>query len=353
MGRIVDEKGLMAPRVSVVMPVYNGEKYLVEAIESILAQTFGDFELIIIDDASQDNTLEILHEYASRDERIRVIENQQNLGISASLNKGLAVSRGEYIARMDADDISLDKRLAVQVDFMDKNTVIGVCGTWVECIGNWSEVMKFPVTHEEIFARLLFENALAHPSVMMRATLFHKKSLSYNESVKYGQDYELWSRAVQVVRMANIDQILLRYRIHSQKVSSRFGQEQLKIHHLIYERLFQIIGFNFTAEDIRLHQMISTYRYRHDVNFLSSSQKLLSNIYASNRCSQVIPQTSLDAELDRVWAWVCRLIYLHPMRILIYLLFHPFRFHTLTGMREVGKRFGSMIKVITLPTKSI
>jgi len=332
------------------MPVHNGEKYLVDAIESIIAQTFGDFEFIIVDDASQDNTLAILHEYASRDERIRVIENQQNLGISASLNKGFAVSRGEYIARMDADDISLEERLAVQVDFMDENTDIGVCGTWVECFGNWSEVMKFPVTHEEILARLLFENALAHPTVMMRAASFRDNSLTYDQSVKYGQDYELWSRAVQVVRMANIDEILLRYRIHSQKVSSRFGQEQLKIHHLIYERLFQIIGLNFTAEEIQLHQMTSTYRYKHDVDFLRRTQSLLARIYAANNISQDIPMKILDSELDRVWAWVCRLIYLHPIKIFLYLLFHPFRFHTYTGMREVGKRIRSLVKARFVPS---
>ena len=341
----------MAPRVSVVMPVYNGEKYLVEAIESILVQTFRDFEFIIVDDASQDSTRAILHEYAGSDERIRIVENQQNLGISASLNKGLAVSRGEYIARMDADDISLDERLAVQVDFMDKNPEIGVCGTWVECFGSWSEVMKFPVSHEEILARLLFENALAHPSVIIRSKKFWENSLSYNETVKYGQDYELWSRAVQQVRMANLDRILLRYRIHSQKVSSRFGQEQLKIHHLIYERLFKIIDFNFTAEDIRLHQMISTYRYEHEVDFLRRSQLLLAGIYASNKVSQVIPLTTLDAELDRVWAWVCRLIYLHPIRIFFYLIFHPFRFHTFTGMREVGIRINSLVKQVLLPAQ--
>ena len=328
----------MSPRVSVLMPVYNGEQYLAEAIESILNQTFADFEFIIIDDASQDGSLSIVRDFARRDKRIQIIENQDNLGLSISLNKGIRAARGEYIARMDADDISTPQRFEDQVAFMDANPDIGICGTWVEYFGGDAEILKFPLNHDAIYARMLFENALAHPSVMMRAISIKEQGLLYDEEVQYAQDYELWSRAVIMVKLANIDQILLRYRIHSQRIGSKYGREQHQTHGLIYRRLLARFGLNFTSEDIHLHQLISTHRYGDDIDFIRRAQHWLEMISASNEISRTIPQETLDVELGEIWARVCQQSPLHPVKILIYILFHPLRFRGSASFQKVLMR---------------
>ena len=332
------------------MPVHNGEKYVVDAIESILDQTFGDFEFIIIDDASQDNSLAILKEYALRDERIRVIENKHNQGISVSLNKGIAIARGEYIARMDADDISLPERFAVQTSFMDANPDIGVCGTYVEYIGGDFGAQPTLGTHDSIYARLLFENAFAHPTMMLRSEAVHDGNLYYDEDILYAQDYELWSRAISIVKMAIIENVLICYRIHPQRVGSKYGSKQRAVHNLIYRRLLTQLQVSFTEDEIRLHEQINSDYYKLGVDFLARAQQWLEKISTTNRKNQIIAPEIMDAELKRVWSWVCRLIYLHPIRIFFYLLFHPFRFHTYTGLREVGTRFMALVKARFVPS---
>jgi glycosyltransferase involved in cell wall biosynthesis len=334
----------MPPRVSVIMPVYNGEKYLREAIESILGQTFVDFEFIIVDDASQDCSLSIMREFALKDKRIRVIENEGNLGISVSLNKCVQYSRGEYIARMDADDISVPQRLETQVAFMDINMDIGICGTGVEYIEDKKIQIELPSNHAGIYARMLFENALAHPSVMMRTVSVREHSLYYDEKVRYAQDYELWSRAVSKVKLANIAQVLLYYRIHSQRIGSWYGKEQHGIHGLIYRRLLAQIGVDYTDENIQLHQQISIHQYGSDIKFLRSAQNWLATIHKENASSHVISSEALDDELTNVWASVCRQSALHPVWILFYLLSRPFGFHTGTGLREILTRVGILVR---------
>ena len=143
----------MNPLVTVLMPVYNGEKYLKEAIESILNQTFKDFEFLIINDGSTDNSVKIIQSF--NDLRIRLIHNESNIGLIKTLNKGLKLSNGKYIARMDCDDVSLPKRLSVQINFMEKHPEIGVCGSWVKIIGLEQKfINKYPQKHEE--ARHIF-----------------------------------------------------------------------------------------------------------------------------------------------------------------------------------------------------
>ncbi len=154
------------------MSVYNGEKYLREAIDSILGQTFKDFEFLIIDDGSTDSSVEIIRSYA--DPRIRLIQNEENIGLSRSLNKGLKLARGEYIARMDADDISLPRRLAAQVGLLDKQPDIGLVGTsiqLIDCDGERMHVHRVPTTHAQILWALCFTTPLAHPSVVFRKVI--------------------------------------------------------------------------------------------------------------------------------------------------------------------------------------
>lgn len=201
------------PKVSVVMSVYNGERYLSESIESVLGQTYRDFEFIVIDDGSVDNTPKILARYAEYDQRIKVI-SQDNHGLAASLNKGIQIARGQWIARMDADDVCLPNRLSKQLELLE-STHSDVCGGWTRLIGSrtW-RTRRYEECDDAIKLQLCFRTAFAHPTVVMKTSLARMNP--YSENVQRGQDYDLWARlALAGARMTNLQSVILRYRIHS------------------------------------------------------------------------------------------------------------------------------------------
>ncbi len=214
------------PKVTVLMTLYNDEKYLKEAIESILNQTYKNFEfLIILEAGSTDNSLNIIKSY--KDRRIRLVINEEKLGFAESLNKGIRLARGKYIARMDADDISLPKRLEYQVKFMDKHENIVMCGTNMKMINDKNEV-KFKKKHfkskEEIRLDIFFSTVFAHPTVMFRRKKIIENNLFYSTDFK-AEDYELWSRIVRKFDTCNIQKYLVLYRVHSNNSVFKFRNE--------------------------------------------------------------------------------------------------------------------------------
>lgn len=201
------------PKISVVMPVYNTkEEWLREAIESILNQSYKDFEFIIIDDGSDKPIESIVNSY--NDTRI-VLIRQENQGIAKSLNYGFKISKGEYIARMDSDDISMPERFEKQVTFLDNNPQIAVLGSWFETFPD-KHVYKHPENPK--YSDFLNYCCIAHPSVMLRRSDFKKYNLYYNPKYKC-EDYELWSRAVRILDFYNLQEVLLKYRVHSSNAS--------------------------------------------------------------------------------------------------------------------------------------
>lgn len=218
------------PKISVVMPVYNTEKYLAEAIESILNQTFKDFEFIIIDDGSTDKSLDIIKRYALKDDRIKII-SRMNKGITKSLNEGIAFAQGEYIARMDSDDISLPQRFEKQVKFLDKNKKVVALGTkilFIDYKGRPLIDVLFGKKHDKIEQAFLDGKggAIAHPSVMMRKKVLLSTGC-YN-NFKYAQDFDLFLRLAEVGKLGNLDKVLLKYRFHNLMIGSTKREEQLK-----------------------------------------------------------------------------------------------------------------------------
>ena len=212
------------------MSVYNGERYLHEAVESILNQTFSDFEFIIIDDGSTDTTWKILNEYAQKDNRIILIKNNNNIGITRSLNKGLKVAKSQYIARMDADDVSLPDRLLKQITFMEAHPEIGVLGTWVECIDENNVMLEkwhMPTSPALIRWSLIFGNCVAHPTVMMRHEII-KQLGYYDTNIHYAQDYDLWVRASMITQITNIPEVLLKRRISKNSIGLYYQHIQEK-----------------------------------------------------------------------------------------------------------------------------
>ena len=203
----------MSELISVILPVYNGEKYLKEAIESILNQTYKDFEFIIINDGSTDKSLDIIEKYKKEDERIIVI-SRENKGLIATLNEGIEKAKGKYIARMDQDDISLSNRFEEQLKIMENDKEIVVCGSWINVFGEnrKEKISKYFQYDKEIKANLIMSCCFAHPSVMMRRDAFLDNNIWYDENFKNAEDYHLWTQLARVGKFYNIPKVLLNYR---------------------------------------------------------------------------------------------------------------------------------------------
>ncbi|MCD4753853.1 MAG: glycosyltransferase [Anaerolineaceae bacterium] len=235
------------------MPVYNTENYVAEAIESVLQQTFTDFEFIIIDDGSTDNSLVIIQLYAEKDSRIQIVMNHENLGITKSLNKGIKLARGRFIARMDADDISFPERLQIQYDYMIANPTCAILGTWANIIdesGNLISTWRMPTSNEFIKWNLIWQNTFIHTSVMIRKSVFTNCE-PYHEGYHYAEDYELWERMSLNFRMENLPEIYVEHRIHTESIGSREAEAQFsnkyKISLRAIKRLAPHIKANYTV----------------------------------------------------------------------------------------------------------
>lgn len=212
------------------MPVHNCEKYVVEAIESVLNQTYGNFEFIIIDDGSNDNTSQIIKEYKKKDGRIRILRNEQNIGVVKSLNIGLRESIGEYIARIDADDIWLPEKLEKQITYLEKNNDLGMLATSklnINADGTIREKDKYPETHsyKNIRNNILKRNIFCHSSVIFRKDVF-KKVGYYDETFINSEDYEYWMRIIAATKVEMLEETLVYYRISTDAISYRRLKQQ-------------------------------------------------------------------------------------------------------------------------------
>ena len=228
--------------MSVILPVYNRADFVDEAVRSILKQAFEDFEFIIIDDGSTDGSSAVLQKLARKDTRIRLV-HKENSGLIASLNRGLDMAEGQYVARMDSDDISHPERFERQVRFLEANPSVGVLGTtadFIDADGRMSDSWPVPERSDVIAWRLLFNNCMCHPSVMMRASVMDRLG-GYAPWAIYAEDYELWTRAIQITRVANLPDSLLQFRRHNDSVTVRMRPEQLQSCCQIAARLHQSI----------------------------------------------------------------------------------------------------------------
>jgi len=208
----------MRPLVSVLMSVYNNEKYILDSIKSIIKQSYKNIEIIIINDCSDDKSRELIRSF--NDSRIKLYDNKKNIGLTKSLNKGIKKCRGKYIARIDADDIMHPKRIEKQVEFMEKKNKVAVLGTALTLIDENNKIIgkrDYPVN--KIKRIILRRNPLAHPSVMIRKNMLPKKG--YDERLKTAQDYDLWLRINKKNKIANLSEYLLKYRLHEKAIKAK------------------------------------------------------------------------------------------------------------------------------------
>jgi glycosyltransferase involved in cell wall biosynthesis len=216
-------KVIRTPLISVLLPVFNCEKYVFEAVQSVLNQTYSHFEFLIIDDCSTDDTLKICKSF--QDERIVIIEKEKNSGYTNSLNYGISIAKGKYIARMDGDDISLPERFVKQVAFMEMNSDVIVCGTNFSFIDT-DELCILPMLNEEIKTKLLFGNCIGHPTVMLRKSVFFKNNILYDTQMEPAEDFALWVQLISFGKLYNLQECLLKYRIHDDQVSHVRNERQ-------------------------------------------------------------------------------------------------------------------------------
>ncbi len=239
-----NENGDQIP-ITVLMTVYNEKRYLAEAIESILNQTFRQFEFLIISEYGADEeTLKILNQYAQKDSRISIIQNERNLGLAASLNKGLKIAKGKYIARMDSDDISVPNRLKWQYKYMEEHPEIVVSGGNIRYLhGNklTRYTQRYLGKADQIRMSMLFLCGFSHPTVIINKELLHQYGYEYDERIKT-EDYELWSRIVYQHPTANVGRTLLYYRFHDGNSVTIKKDEVARSTMLVQQRILNQYG---------------------------------------------------------------------------------------------------------------
>jgi glycosyltransferase involved in cell wall biosynthesis len=295
---------MKTPAVTLLMPVYNGEKYLREAMGSILDQTFKDFEFLIINDGSTDSSESIILSYS--DKRIRYIKNESNLKLIKTLNKGIKLCNGKYIIRMDADDISHPERIKKQVDFMESHPDIGICGSWFESFGGiQNKTVKYKETHDEIMTKMLYQCHFCHPSIIIRNEIFDDLKMLFDEDYAHAEDYDFYIKASKKWKFHNIQEPLLKYRIHDDSVSKKYKSTQIQNSLKIKQRLFE--DFNTKSSEIELEafEALNHHNYNNINIGIEKIQDLLESLLLGNRIQNLVSQTYFENYLEDLWIHFC------------------------------------------------
>ncbi len=285
------------------MPVYNGSDFLEESIKSILDQSFVDFEFLILDDASTDGSVDMIRGYS--DPRIRLIENNENMGQVATMNRGIGLADGEFIARMDQDDISLPERLEKQMSFMAANPDVSVCGTWAETFGSDSQIWKYPLTHEEITCWLLFGSGLVHPSVVIRREAVTEAADIYDEGFSKAEDYYLWVKLSRKVRFANIGEVLIRYRVQEESLLGEHKKIQREAADRVRKIQLETLGLDVSEAEMKLHSAISQWKFQDKREFLDRVDNWLMKIAQANVNAGIYDHEVLMRVLAERWWSAC------------------------------------------------
>ncbi len=288
--------------ISVVMSNYNtDEAYLRASIESILNQNYKNFEFIIVDDCSSDNSVSVIESYS--DKRIRLIRNQKNMGLTKSLNVAINDAKGEFIARMDADDIALPQRFEKQVDFLRKNPEHIACGTAIKILGSHKDgkIISRTIPDVETFRiYLLFGNYpnIAHPTAMFNHTLLKKHNVKYDEKCLLAQDYKMWVDCSKHAPCYNLDEVLLLYRVHDKAVSVEKQQLQKDIAAQIITEQLQALDMSLDSEISETHINFMFERKKYNPKF----KKWIKKLIAQNKTHKIYNADKLKTILWQRWA---------------------------------------------------
>jgi glycosyltransferase involved in cell wall biosynthesis len=290
------------PRVTVFTPVYNREHTLRATIESVLAQTYRDFELLLIDDGSKDASLEVIRSYT--DPRIRLVAHEQNQGIPKTRNHGLELARGQFLAILDSDDIANRTRLAHQVEFLDRHPDIAAVGSWltrIDARGRPRGFIARPTHPDDVRAHILFVSCFKNPAMMARTEVVRR--FGYREEFVYCQDIDLWGRISEQHRLANLPRFLTRYRMGGESRRDEALAFRLKM--LAAREMLAALGVRFDDADLARHVLLRNTAYLEpDTEFLDWLEDWLMRILEQNKRRQTYPEPHLTFAATERWLLV-------------------------------------------------
>ncbi|MDL2241913.1 glycosyltransferase family 2 protein [Bacteroidales bacterium OttesenSCG-928-L03] len=292
------------PLVTAIMPVYNAELYLREAIDSIVNQTYTNWELLIIDDCSTDGSWEIIISYD--DPRIIVLKNEENQGHHKTGNKGIRMAKGKYITRMDADDISLPRRFEKQVCFLEEHPESVLCASHARVIGDFKNLFVVPKKDELIKLAFLFQNPLIHSSVMVRAETL--KRHAYPEDVRVAGDFQLWVDMQEEGMFSSIPEVLFEYRMHEKNITSTSGKTVSLVHTRILSSQLGRLGIEPTDREMFVHVNFSQLKNRKDIEpdtFLSDLRQWMLKLLDANQVKQIYDQKTMERMFSFRWILAC------------------------------------------------
>lgn len=286
--------------VSVLMAVHNEkEAFLRTAVGSIFGQTYPHIELIIVDDASGADCQAVVDDLCNGRKNVKLLHNETNLGLTKSLNRGLALAEGEFVARMDADDFSLPTRIEKQVGYLVEHPDIDIVGTGVVSFGTESIFMSpaYGYSNDAVQCCLFFSSALCHPSVMIRKHFLDANGLKYDENVRTGQDYDLWERCSVYGRLAVMSEVLLYYRTHSAQISSTSNKNQNETSEMVQKRRLGRLGINPTDKEYRCHQLLAGNTDKMITN--QDVKSWIDKVLQNNQSKKLVNQGILERDLKR------------------------------------------------------
>lgn len=308
--------------LSVVMPVYNGEKHLVEAIESVLKQSYRNFELIIIDDASTDQSVEIIRSFA--DPRIRFLQNNENSGVAATRNRGLQEAKGQYMVWMDCDDIIDSKKFEFQVNFLDQNQEIGICGTWLTRFGEGRpRISKSPTDPEIIKASLSFNPSVWNATAMFRMDMIKRANLSYDTRLKVAEDYNFYFDASFHFPMKNLPKSLYRYRASDSSIMKKFGDNEdqmLYFYKIIYTKLFDKLEIDKTEENFLIHRKIASTRVYDNWNEYINAHNWLKYLLLQNQQTKTYEGHAFEIVINNMFLFLSKKCSQLGLKVFFYFL---------------------------------
>jgi len=300
------------PLVTVGIAVYGGERYIAEAITSVLQESYSHWELLLVNDCSPDDSVSVIRTFT--DSRIRLLENERNLGLVGVRNRILDEARGDYIAWLDQDDLTMPTRLRTEIDFLEAHPEVAACGSWTQMLtedddGAWSTgVLRLPSSPQDIRASMGFLNPLACNTVTMRRSAFSDRGLRFREEFGNSLDYDLWSRASDSCQLHNIDLPLGTYRVHRGQTSQGAALERMHQHALrIQGELFsRALGIEMTTEQARLHRLATIEPELITTDDLDLIARWFAQLRSAGSISPSFDAKAWDAAITRQWITCCR-----------------------------------------------
>ena len=325
--------------ISVIMPVFNSEKTVSVAIESILNQSYKDFEFIIIDDGSTDSTENIIKSFS--DNRIIYLKNKKNIGSSSSMNIGLKLSKGKYIARMDSDDISLPDRFYQQIAFMENNEDIDFCGSYLETFGYKEEIWCPPERHEQIQVRMFFKNCIYHPTLLMRRKIIDS-GFYYDEGRQRVEDYEFLVRILYNFRAANINRVLLKYRNFDNNKLKKYPLVLTEARKINYRQL-RNLGIIPTDQEILIHDLYLTKKINLGLKELKECESWGLKLISTNFKQEIYDESAFKYEIAYHWWRLCKFSTHNGLLFWVYYMRSPL---TVVKSGTIIQHIGFLLKSI-------